>query len=317
MCLNFSSCVLVLLAGWLTRWSCRLGRVTTESLNSAVEWMQRILTTGKDKPPEWFLSLWQKNNKNPFIVAPCRRSHHSFQTVGFTLWHCRILRQLKADGERLHGKKVIMGKKKPKKTPVWDAKFLIISKIEFLGSVWSLSLVHRETQTPPVQLWVLSRAPVAQVWAEGAPRAARDWSNFRNWCSCVYLHCSAAMPAFQEGSLGSEGSTDGFGLSTRCQWTPCSCSPDVSGSCLEQSTALGWVGLTSLPVSAGGCFGFVLSTVMILQRYFCYCWAGLTLSWGLFCWGGAGVGNWGETPWDSWAPGAKWMFQTIWHHLST
>ena len=35
--------------------------------------------------------------------------------------------------------------------------------------------------------------------------------------------------------------------------------------------------------SMGQCFGFVLKTVLITQRCFSYCWAGLTQSQGLFC----------------------------------
>lgn len=203
-----------------------------------------------------FLPLEKTSHQNDFSVSGRRiiRIHLLWLLTGDPSTAFRLLDSLCGIAEFWDSRKLIgkgcmekknhHGEKNPKK-PVWDAKFLIMSKTEFLGSVWCLSLVHREAQSPPVQLWawVLSRAPVAQVWAEGAPGAGRDWSNFRNWFSCVCLHCSAAMPAFQEGSLGSEGSRDGFRLSTRCQWTPCSCSP-VGGGFLSvipaQSRALLW-----------------------------------------------------------------------------
>ena len=69
-------------------------------------------------------------------------------------------------------------------------------------------------------------------------------------------------------------------------------------------------------------FGSVLRTVLITQGCFCYCWAVLTQSQGLFCFSHhttseevevvqeAGRGR----SWDSWPQLTKGIFHTIWRH---
>ena len=72
----------------------------------------------------------------------------------------------------------------------------------------------------------------------------------------------------------------------------------------------------------GLCFGFVLETVLIIQRCFCCCWAVLKQTQGLFSFsycpaseesGGAQEAGRGHSQ-DSWPKQAKEIFHTIWCH---
>ena len=72
----------------------------------------------------------------------------------------------------------------------------------------------------------------------------------------------------------------------------------------------------------GLCFGFVLRTVLITQGCFCYCWAVLTQSQGLFCsshhptseWAGGAQGVGRGHSRDSWPQLTKGISHTIWRH---
>ena len=72
----------------------------------------------------------------------------------------------------------------------------------------------------------------------------------------------------------------------------------------------------------GLCFGFVLKTVLIIQRCFSYCWAVLTQRQGLFCLSPhpparrlGGTRSWEGHSRDSWPQLTKGMFHTMPHDV--